>query len=57
MRLTIQFKPQINDLVLISLLVDQLTELALKSDPATAKSIRREIGYRLKRLKTVTASD
>lgn len=57
MQITVKFEPQINDMVMIALLVDQLTNLAMKVDPMTAKTVRKEVGYRLKRLKAVKPTD
>lgn len=57
MQLTIKFEPQIHDVVMIAHLADQLTQLATTVDPAAARQIRRELGYRLKRLKSVGLVD
>jgi len=57
MQLTIKFEPQINDVVMIAHLADQLTNLAATVDPEAAHQFRRELGYRLKRLKSVEAVD
>lgn len=57
MQLTIKFEPQINDVVMIAHLADQLTNLAAAVDPAAAHQFRRQLGYRLKRLKSVEPVD
>ena len=57
MQIAIKFEPQINDVVMIAHLADQLTNLASTVDPSVAHQFRRELGYRLKRLKTVEPVD
>jgi hypothetical protein len=57
MQLTIKFEPQINDVVMIALVADQLANLAATVDPDAAHQFRRELGYRLKRLKSVGLVD
>lgn len=57
MELTVKFEPQFNDLVMIAQLADQLTQLAATVDPAAAHQFRRELGYRLTRLKSVQSVD
>jgi hypothetical protein len=46
-----------DDLLVLAQLADQLTALASLSAPAEARAIRKSIGYRLKRMKSVRSSD
>jgi hypothetical protein len=57
MEIRIKFEPEINDLAMIVALVDQLATLAGMTAPKAAKQLRKQIGYRLKRLNTVKRVD
>jgi hypothetical protein len=54
MQIKIKLDPGMNDLVVTVGLVNALTEIAMKADPAQARALRKAIGYRLKRMKQVS---
>jgi hypothetical protein len=53
MQIQVKLDPSINDLIVTVGLVNALTEIAMKVDPAQARALRKAIGYRLKRMKQV----
>ena len=57
MEIRIQIDPQVNDLAMVAILANQLAELAAQVVPLKAQAIRSELGYRLKRLRTITPVD
>jgi len=54
MQIKIKVDPNVNDLMVIVGMINALTELAAKVNPDQAMALRKDVGYRLKRMAEVT---